>query len=414
VGGQRLLNDGKLAQADVQFAKVADFYGKKALHDPVAANNCALALRQRYFCTGDTQMLVQARQRLEAAVRLIPDNTIAIANLATMAEYAGEVDVLGNWIDTESLRLSDNQAEELLGLLVHSPLKSQLAEMLRGNPSMRRARELVEQELLLAPNRPRGYEKKAAWLLLQEDHEGLAILHERISGLQLDLSSNQKARGAFRSGEQDALLATSVETALARLNGEYDALAKRGSKPTLAALHALRGARYHEQVVLHRDGDAAKRSVAEYRAAEAAWPELGTEIQLAWALVMQGIMEAAEKSPPLAALFEQKVRDQSAGLILHSVSQAPEAEAMLAALRAQPQMKEAASLLRASTNRKPNVETWLLARLIGDKELEKISSAVFNREDLRQELEIYYALDPEEGLTAQKRLAIVKAGPPPE
>ena len=179
----RALREGRHEEADKAYAKCVAFRSRDAKHNSSAANNAAMSLQGRYLATGDVAHLRAAVRYLEDAVRLAPDNAIAVGNLADTQEYLGTLTVLERWVRTKPLQLTSGEAQELMGVLLGGPLREQVLRAMDADPALRRSQELSQQEQTLAPGKASGWQRQLLWLQRHRDERGLAALAKRVEAL---------------------------------------------------------------------------------------------------------------------------------------------------------------------------------------------------------------------------------------
>lgn len=395
VKAQRLLRDGRYAEADRAFAEVAAAYGRDAAHSSAAANNAALANQARYSCTGDLRHLAKAREGLEAALRLEPDSALVVDNLAGHARYEGTLRVLDGWIRARSLPLDGESSGVLLASLVEGPLKERARAALREHPLLRRSHDLGRQTEVLAPGRASPYASELLRYRLLDDTAGLRDLHARLSrGGNIETTQTDEGRARYRSGADDEKILAGYAAMLTRLDGIEKALATGDDRTTQAAARRTRAHYLRQRAELTGDPADADAAVAALRDAHRLWPELGADRDLVWFLVDAALLHAARSSDAVRALRESEHRIYTTSLLLHRAASRPDADAVLGALRREPAFLEAVKLRKQGSFERPTLGDWLLARAAGDADMEKRASAAFAREDERLRHEIGAMLDP--------------------
>ncbi|MGZ3458374.1 MAG: hypothetical protein ACXU86_07680, partial [Archangium sp.] len=183
VEAQRALREGRLEDADRALAKCVAHRAREAKHNPAAANNTATALLNRYQATGDVAHLRSAVGYLEDAVRLAPDDALVMGNLADARELLGITTVLERWVRTKPLHLMDDEARELLWVLLKGPLREEVLRAVDEEPALRRSQELSQQEQTLAPGKSSAWERQLHWLRWHRDERGMAALAKRLETL---------------------------------------------------------------------------------------------------------------------------------------------------------------------------------------------------------------------------------------
>jgi cellulose synthase operon protein C len=178
IEGRKLGREGKDAECADAFAKAARIY-LAASDDATGFNNAAVAHQNRYECNGDPRSLDDAVVALERAYRLEGQDAIVINNLASSLDHRGNLRVLSRRVDTRRLRLSASEAWAVLdGLLAGADRDAVLGEM-TADPDLRRARDLMRQYEVLAPNSIDGYRAQLAWARAKRDGDAAAGVLER-------------------------------------------------------------------------------------------------------------------------------------------------------------------------------------------------------------------------------------------
>jgi hypothetical protein len=393
VEARRLVRDGKLAEADRVFAKVSAFHERDAKNNAAASNNAAIAYLSRYGVTGDPAHLRAAVSHLEASVRLDGENAIVLGHLADALEYLGLVTVADTWVHTRTLMLGADEAFTIIETMLDGPLRAEVLEALRKEPSYRRALEISKQEQILSPQKPSAYARQIRWLKEERDAAGLAELAKRIAALPPFPGEDvAEGRKAWEAGEKDEQYKRSFNEALTQAHARVSRAQKEGHKPTqAAALMMLSGAR---SMLRHWDLSASsvEEMVKAFRGAHEAWPELASGRELGGVLMVAAIDKAVLESPALHELWKAERRTFDYTSILHHVMAAPNAGEMLAALRKQPELGEAARLIKPALALVPTISDWVLARAAGDAEMEQAAAKVFERVDLEHALKLDVAL----------------------
>ncbi|MBZ0120134.1 MAG: hypothetical protein K8H88_24305, partial [Sandaracinaceae bacterium] len=172
--GQRALGERRLREADGLFAEVVRRLEEQGTADAAIVNNAALARVQRFECTGEVAHVDAAIAGLEHAVRLAPDNSLTLSNLAEILTFRARLRVLDRALHTASLQLDASGAEDLVDA-ISGDEGERLRAALRQDPAWRRAQEVTRQEQALAPRRTIGYGR--AWSFIEgDDLEGLRAL----------------------------------------------------------------------------------------------------------------------------------------------------------------------------------------------------------------------------------------------
>lgn len=385
--------DGDMSEADKLTAEVAAYYEGQAAHNSTAANNAAVAYMERYQYTCKKSHLLAAKKNLEASLRLQPDNTITLQNNASTLSLLGMHEVLGPWIKTDLLCLDDSQARTLLSGLQQGAKAPQVLAGIRRNPNLRRALELVQQRTVLAPKAVGGYSHAAYWYNASRDADKLRALGEQIaSRLPLDTADADVQRARMHAGERDEELVASADQTLAQLKG-YKKRIKR-HKPTLAAWNLSIGDVHLERARATGQLSDVQAAEQSYRAADAAWPDIGAKYDLAGTLLHIAVLKASATEPALAAAYDKDRRIYRVAELVYRATTGPDGAAILAALRKQPELTEAVRLHRAVVKNQPTVPSWIIATAAGDAKLEEQARAAFSDERLWQVAQVYRLLLP--------------------
>ncbi|AKF06753.1 hypothetical protein [Sandaracinus amylolyticus] len=397
VRGQRALRERRYDDADRLFAEVARDWDRAGDRDMPALNNAAVALGARYEATADPSHLDAALDRLERAVRLAPDQSITISNLADAHRFRGTLRVLSRWLDGRALRLDRSQADALLGIMTAGAHRAEVIAALRDDPGIRRAIELTHQEQVLAPRRAGAWERELALLRRCGDPSALVDLEARIARVG-ELEVNEQ-RAAWERGEWDAEILVHAERALADADDRL-ARARRGRDPrAVAALLTIRGNALLERATVRaesRDADV-DLAIAAYREAAAAWPELGASSMLAQAHVTRALLRDAS----LRVRWEAERRRFSVVAILHHASNDP---AQAAQVRASSDVRDAVAALSALDPVVLRVDELWIAESAADAAMIARLAPVRAREDLRAAYAIDRRLDPSDS-ESDERLA---------
>jgi hypothetical protein len=410
----RLVAGGELDAADRVYAQIAERWGKKAKHDAAGANNAALALANRYSCTGDPAHLREAAKNLQTASQLASNSTIVISNYAGTLEHEATVRVLERWMHTRVLRLGIGDADTVLWELLASPLEERISAALGNQPSHRKCLSLMQQQQALAPSAQGSYERTLRWLSHKEDVAGLEKLLSTLAAVgPLDVTEARKDRREFESGQLDEHILKEVRTALPGSEARVERARKDGHAPRIAAALLL-----HENLLLRRamfepSEDGFKQAVSASREAAKLWPEAGLEKNLASTLAFVGVLRARERCPATKQLWEEHGRQASVDMLLHHAMQSPQREAIVATLRAQPEIAEAARLRLEDTTNKGRLFDYELGRVMGDEVLTGRGAGIFGRKASVLSAKVSAALYP--GLPRETdRLAALTKGAEPD
>ncbi len=399
--GRRLRRQGKAAEADQAYAKIAEAHERSAGHDAVAANNAAVSYMERYETTGDPANLKKSLQHLEAAHRLAPQNALVAGNLADALEHAGCITVLERWVRTRTLALGSGEAQSVLAALASGPLRAEVVAALRRDPSMRRSLDLTREQQALAPQIAASYEREIRWFGFTDDTDGLLSLQRRLAAMPpFDTSASAEARKTAQEHTKDARDKALIVETVALARATVDRARRAGHDPTTAA--ALLVLLEHTGSRVYLDPTPANIDAMLDTAREAArlWPEGGAVESLPGVLLGAALWRAAPESPPVARAIAADERVHGLAMLIQRMITGPDGDAALAALRQRPELAEAARLMKAGGVKRPDLLDVVLARASGDAELERAAAPAFKRADLGARLAIEATLYP--GLPREK------------
>jgi hypothetical protein len=390
----RLLRDGKNAEADRSFAQAVEIYDRRSAHEPSAANNAAIALMGRYSATGDLVHMRGAVARLEASARLAPDDAILLGNLASALEDLSNLAVLERWVRGRDLLANGSEAAVLLSSMSAGPLRDEVLDALRKEPSFQRQLDVTRQEQILAPQKPEPYFRQLHWLRWNHDTAGLEALTRLVDQVTAIDQGDPEVRQVWRSGAKDAQGRADAQKVVRRSEERVRRVEKIGHAPTIACAYLLYADDLDTLAYYDPSPEAYAASAAAYRRASAAWPEVAASTGLADALVKVAGWRAAGSAPSLKAAMDKERRIYSIVTLLHRAATGSAGAEVLAALRRQPEMAEAARLRRLSSTRLPGLTDWIVARLAGDEALERAAASAFARRDLALSLSLDVKLRP--------------------
>lgn len=362
VRGQRLLTQGKLAEAEREFVKVADYYSKLASSSGASANNAALAWGARYECSGNPAHLDQAVTLLRQGARLEPDNAILLGNVAALVEHRAGLAVLEQWVHTRALRPNSGETMALLELLTEGPLAAEARAAVSHEPLRREVVELSQKQEVLAPARTEGVEREWRWLSLERDEAGRKALLERLErGAHFDTSEDLAGAERWEKGSEDDTLRSSVKARLAAL----EPLTKDAHGPTRAAALALKCSLAWRLSQVDAAAAPAREAAVACRQAEAAWPGLGAKRMLGSVLLSAAVLGAGQGSPALQQRWRDEARKTDGLAFALRAAEAPGVADLLAK---QPELAAAAALVREGTGER-ELSDWVIARLAHDEAL---------------------------------------------
>lgn len=394
VRGRRFLRAGEPDKADKEFVKVLSFQLKGAKSNPVLANNAAITLQFRYQCTGKVEHLVRASKLLSSALKMSPDDSLVMGNLADVLRTQGTLVLVKRWVDTQALGLDGQDASSLYWVLRDGPLGEALAEASRLQPALVRAASLQRQEQVMAPGRPGPYFRDMAQLSMAKDTEGLRKLLARIHEHEID-----------GTGSEDTVLTeerrAAAEARVSELLAERKRVVKsvqghRSARTRAAALFLQYGA---QASLAETTGDPAlvAAAIVSVQQAVALWPELDLEDVLPTLYLKQAILSV----PELAQLRRMSGASFNIFVLAHY-------EAQLSVVRSQPGLRRAVEAAKALARPEPVASDWVLAKVAGDTGLEASAAAVFKSDRAYLLIQIASALQPMSE-SAKATLALFKA-----
>jgi len=386
VDAERKMRDGDYGSADRAYMRAAEERDKLASHDATALNNAAMAVLGRYRASGEPAHLRGAIDRFERSVGLSADNTILLSNLGSAVELAAVVEVLEKHLRTKPLLLSEGDASDLFDSLMHGSLRPGLLREIAGGPRLSRLGEVTRQEQILAPWRNEAYWLELRWLRWRGDVAGLESLARRVEALpQVDrVGKAEKTPAAKATPEVEPQHEDETVASRRRIARSKERLARASAArhaPTLAAAWM-----FHGDVL---DGEACDADhiascaavVAAYRKAVELWPQAGFERDLASALFNKAAFEAMSAWPEMKTAWQSDDNRRSLGMFTYKTFMTPAAASRLAALRENAELRESARLRQAWAATLGQPFDWMLARLAGDAELERLSAEGLRRPD---------------------------------
>ncbi|MCC6876589.1 MAG: hypothetical protein IT378_19965, partial [Sandaracinaceae bacterium] len=389
--GQRALGERRLREADGLFAEVVRRLEEQGTADAAIVNNAALARVQRFECTGEVAHVDAAIAGLEHAVRLAPDNSLTLSNLAEILTFRARLRVLDRELHAASLRLDASAAKDLVDA-ISGDEGERLRAALRQDPAWRRAQEVTRQEQALAPRRTIGYGR--AWSFIEgDDLEGLRALVARArAAAPLDTSDFVAERERYERGDSSERLLSDL--AAERTDGESKLAEARRARhaPTLAAALFLLARSTIDHASYTTDLAGTRRAVQLLREARETWPALAARRTHAAALLQVALFEALPGAPALAQRWRQEQRRHSLHVFLLNAARADASAGER--LRARPELAEAARLRLELEPAHLGIDDVILAELTGDRELAERAGGVRSGERTRLELELREALWP--------------------
>ncbi len=148
-------------------------------------NNGSLVLDLLYSVTGDHATLDEGLQWLEKAAALQPGDPVVQSNLATRLLERGLAELAGDHVDLRRQRLSLNFAA-LNALVTDAAAMGEMHQRVRDNATIRRARDVLETVMVLAPKSERVYGLALSLYGYTNDVDALRGLAERIAAADLE------------------------------------------------------------------------------------------------------------------------------------------------------------------------------------------------------------------------------------
>lgn len=378
VEAQRLMKDGKYAEADAKLAKVAAVQLKDQT-SAVAANNAALTLGERFRATLEIKYLKQGVATLERAFQTAADEPLVVQNLASMTEYAGTLRVLSKWLDTNTLRLEQPQLDEIVTSLLQGPLHDELLKRFQQEPMIRRATELWAQVELLAPTRVDAYRRQAYRYYLAADLPRLDNLSQRLGRAKLELGNARSQWKERLEGLRDEELA-SEGASQSEYGLELELMGKkRRLKRVRAAGMMLTANALQTEAWRTGATKTATQAVTALENAHDLWPDSGAAQSLPFAQLLVATLSARANDAKLNARWEAERREFGLAAVLshHAAS-----NGSLAALLKQAESKRALKGYTSHPTATPGAAEARLAPLLGNPALTTAAAAAKGRAEL--------------------------------
>ncbi len=389
----RLYEQGKESEADAIYAKVAATLERGAQHNPVAANNAALSHQERFRCTGDAKHLDAALRLLEAAFRGQPDSAMVAGNLAATTIYAGQVRVLERVLPMRVLRPTSHESEALIASLLDGPRRAELLGLLRSEPHLRRANEVLRQFEVLSPQWTQAYEQEIDLAGMLDDRAAPVAIEQRVNAQPaLDTAAGARNYERWVAGELDEEVRRSYQGRITRSARLAAAARDKGDKAAAGAALAMQALTLGERGFAFGTVEDLDQAVALQREAHQLWPA-GGERLLAWALVEAAILHARADSPEMATLWKEAQRRYSPHEALLAVRAS--GAAATEAVRKRAELREALELLRADPGSRPALSTLVVARVAGDEPLATREHPAITDADLLASARLQVRLHPE-------------------
>jgi hypothetical protein len=378
IRAERALAAGHDQDAARSFADVAAKREREAAHNPVAANNAAVAHESRYRATGDIKDLEHGLRLLENAYRAQSDSALVALNLSRVLTYTGLVRVLARFTPVAQLRPSDDQADHLASALLSGPQRDAVLAAVRSEPLLLRAAQIDRQAEVLAPQRIDAYDHELDLTYLTDDDQAVLDLEARLKAQPtLDVEEEKRRFARYMAGEFEPQTRQFLSGELAREAKALEDAHKRHDTRAEGFLLFLRGASLERRG--YETGELADlvESARVLEEARRRVPELGQSGRL-WSLAVLAVARAAESDAGVAKLWKER-RGYNIELLLLALRDGAGGTQRLAALRKQPELGEAAALARADVSQPPAMSLLVLARVAGDEALAAREAPVLMR-----------------------------------
>jgi hypothetical protein len=351
------------------YAESAARREREALHNPVAANNAALAHQSRFMCTGDLKDLERAARLLENAYRAQSDVALVASNLSRTLTYFGMLRVIGRFAPVATLRPSGEQAERLLSSLLEGDKRAAVLAATRAEPLLARAGQVERQSEVLSPQWVDLYEQELDLADLTDDDNAIAQLDARLKAQPtLDTDTGARNFERFVAGEFHDQRIRQLDADLARTQKLLDEARQKSDTRAEGFALLLRGDAFLRRGVETGKKEDLVESEHALREAQRLVPEMARN-DLAWTLMALAMAHAAEADSDFARFWEKTRRLYSGEAQLLAMRQGDGGAARVAALRRQPEIGEATKLLREDTQHQPGIGFLILARIAGDDAL---------------------------------------------
>lgn len=410
IAAEELMRTGQSAAADAKAAQAVALWAPGANHDPVSANNAAVALLRRYEYTGDVAHVRRAVELLERSLRGSPASTVVMGNLAETLTLAAQLAALEKHVHLRALAPHEAEADYLVGELVEGGQGDAILSALRASPANQRALALYAQQEAMSPSAVAPYRAAHAWALLGRDGPALTGLSARLQRVQkLDTATQRISFERWVTGVDDDRVREAVDEALRRIDRAMPAIQKEGHAPTIACAHLLRSLALSRRGLLEGSEDDLRAAIAADRAARAAWPE--------------GLRERWDNTSLYLALLEEAHRDDAGRAWWPTAwHRHPSVETLLASLekeqpairerlRARPELRAAARAISGELEHVSPLVAWVVAAEAGDAALRARVEAALRQPETRARLEVEQRLAPwtEEATMIEQVLAVVRA-----
>jgi hypothetical protein len=392
---RRLNRDGKTAEADRAYARVAEIYERDAKHSSAAANNAAVAYLDRFRISGDPAHMRAALKHLESARRLSPQSAMVVGNLADALELSGLVTVLERWVRTRPLQLDGAGARSIVSTLLAGSIHDEVLAALKQDTSLHRSLELGQEEQTLAPQKVDAYRRQMRWLDWTDDDAGMMALAKRLDAMPpFDAENRAAQRRDWESKSKDLVLKPIFDQEVSQAKEALTRAQRAGHTPTLASAWMLLGESYGSLLTLDPTPANVDAMIDAERKGADAWPEGGMAQALASGLSLAMVHRAATESPALRKVWDAESRSLGITLVLRHTIAGADGAAVSGVLRARPELAEAVKLRKQRGEKRLGMFDLVMAQLVGDADLERSAKAGFKRESNGAELAIEVKLFP--------------------
>ncbi len=376
--GDELLEQGDYAGADAKFAEVAAGWAEESEHSSAASNNAALAIMNRYRCTGDVKRLKEAVRTLEHARSLEPDSALVVGNLASAVEMLAQVELLDDFVQVGMLRGDASDLQDLVGALIGGPRQDEVRQALKVSQPVRRTVELLRQQQVLGPSRPESYSSLLRWHRRHRDVSSLEEMGRILTTVEIDLSDSKAAAARYIDGSDDESHVENMDQRLRHYETVVAGLGARARPSTRAAIRYLHADMKRTRADFRRDPAELREAIELYASAQAQWDAL-SGLKQASALVTVAILDAGSEA--LTQAHEQHSRRLGLDGLLARLLE--EDGAALAALRARPEVAQAVALRQGLPADQLRAFDWLLGRVASDSALTTAAAAALSRPVVR-------------------------------
>ena len=198
---EQAFQEGKRAVAEKEVQQAIDLYAKMT-SDATVSNNSMICYQLLYRLTGDTKTLTEALKRIEKAHELIRSDSIVLHNYLRALIAAVVREVTKKTINHSLLR-SIGSLSQLRYLYSTPKERDQVFVLLEKHPDHKRAKEKLNQLIVLAPKNPHGFLTLYELLSWQKDLKPIRQLVKRAETANIDLSGLKQQYDDFYSKKKD-------------------------------------------------------------------------------------------------------------------------------------------------------------------------------------------------------------------